>query len=378
MIVVWREFYSLAPVIVLVAVHGMITAVILGEIQPFHLLPSIWTATVIAVFGIVYWARTFSHHLVRTFGEGGVGLLRRPDTWRGYLREFWPVERLLGGMVVVALHWLFSHSFHEIKTEIPRLAGFRFDRLFADLDRMLHFGVDPWRITHGLLPSGAWVIAIDRMYLFGWMLMMISALFWYAFSRPSAGRLQFLLAFFATWMLLGNVLAVLLSSAGPVFFEPVVGDVTFVSLTSRIESIHAQTPLLAVEARDYLWAAHVAGESQANGGISAMPSMHVAVAFLVFLAVRNRGPLPAIAGAMYVGIILFSSVHLGWHYAIDGYFSIMATAVVWFASGAFARWWMRAAPPSGPAIAARSTSTASAGAPARLVSVSSSVLEEVH
>jgi hypothetical protein len=33
--------------------------------------------------------------------------------------------------------------------------------------------------------------------------------------------------------------------------------------------------------------------------------------------------------AGFCAVILFGSVHLGWHYAVDGYFSIIATVAIW-------------------------------------------------
>jgi membrane-associated phospholipid phosphatase len=42
--------------------------------------------------------------------------------------------------------------------------------------------------------------------------------------------------------------------------------------------------------------------------------------------------------AVYCAIILVGSVHLGWHYAVDGYAGLALAAVCWWASGHFARW----------------------------------------
>jgi hypothetical protein len=42
-----------------------------------------------------------------------------------------------------------------------------------------------------------------------------------------------------------------------------------------------------------------------------------------------------ILGWGYLALILVGSVHLAWHYAIDGYVSILAVLLIWRAAG----WW---------------------------------------
>jgi 1,4-dihydroxy-2-naphthoate octaprenyltransferase len=61
--------------------------------------------------------------------------------------------------------------------------------------------------------------------------------------------------------------------------------------------------------------------------------MHLANATLfVLLASRVNRALMA-AAFVFLGVVLVSSVHLGWHYAVDGYASILATLAVWHAVG---------------------------------------------
>lgn len=64
-------------------------------------------------------------------------------------------------------------------------------------------------------------------------------------------------------------------------------------------------------------------------GISAMPSMHVAMSWVIaFQTFQFRRAL----GWLMVGfavLIQFSSVHLGWHYAIDGYLGFVVAVVCW-------------------------------------------------
>ena len=47
-----------------------------------------------------------------------------------------------------------------------------------------------------------------------------------------------------------------------------------------------------------------------------------------------------IAFAAYAGVILLGSVHLGWHYAVDGYAAIGIALACWWIAGVLARWTM--------------------------------------
>jgi hypothetical protein len=61
--------------------------------------------------------------------------------------------------------------------------------------------------------------------------------------------------------------------------------------------------------------------------------MHLAVSTLLTLAAFQLHRLLGLAFVAFTAAILFGSVHLGWHYAIDGYVSIACTTLIWFAVG---------------------------------------------
>ena len=44
------------------------------------------------------------------------------------------------------------------------------------------------------------------------------------------------------------------------------------------------------------------------------------------------------AGRSFAAIILVATVHLGWHYAIDGYAGILSAWLLWWACGRLVRW----------------------------------------
>jgi hypothetical protein len=140
--------------------------------------------------------------------------------------------------------------------------------------------------------------------------------------------LQYLWTYVLAWPLLGNVVAGAVMSAGPVYYGLVTGDARFAGLLDYLGHYS-----LAQQWRADLWHSYVTGTAGFGTGISAFPSLHLANAtLLVLLASRVHRALMWTAVA-FCGVILFGSVHLGWHYAVDGYFSIIATVAIWKAVG---------------------------------------------
>jgi hypothetical protein len=83
-----------------------------------------------------------------------------------------------------------------------------------------------------------------------------------------------------------------------------------------------------------LWADHLVGLSELGSGISAFPSLHLAMATLWLLTLRRVWPWAHWPLVGVVVVVEIGSVHLGWHYAIDGFFSIAATWLAWRVCGA--------------------------------------------
>jgi hypothetical protein len=63
-----------------------------------------------------------------------------------------------------------------------------------------------------------------------------------------------------------------------------------------------------------------------------MPSIHVAMPLVYALAARATAPWLAVAFGIYGLLILVGSVHLGWHYAVDGYVSLVLVVALWWGS----------------------------------------------
>jgi membrane-associated phospholipid phosphatase len=64
-----------------------------------------------------------------------------------------------------------------------------------------------------------------------------------------------------------------------------------------------------------------------------MPSMHVAMAALFAAAAFRLGRIWGWIATAYAVLVFVGSVHLGWHYAVDGLVGAAAALIIWFGCG---------------------------------------------
>lgn len=277
--------------------------------------------------------------LYRRRPRGGVGVspinvvatevVRRWEYDRG-ISLFWPP----------LMFALMMASFNAFKQMVLPLAGFRFDPLLAQLDRALFFGTDPWRVTHALFGSPTQILLIDRAY-HGWFAPMSLGVVLCAWLPESTfrQRTQYLLTYIGVWIVIGSILAFLLPSAGPCFFDTLAGQTPqFQVLMATLTDAQAKlgVPLNALRNQDMLL--HLRGSHllAVGGGISAMPSVHNGLAVLFAIAAFQINRALGCLLAAYAALIWFGSIHLGWHYALDGIVAVALTFGIWDVCGRIA------------------------------------------
>lgn len=246
----------------------------------------------------------------------GLMLVRLFRAWRhgDAPLDLGPFAVFAAGVMLIALQmavltWL--------KVMLPVASAFWADPLLADLDRAI-FGTDPWKITHALFGRAE---IIDWVYV-SWGPVKTLVLLTVLLLPESKLKRQALISYFLIFGV-GCLSQYLLPSGGPIFYERL-------GLGSAFSSLPIQP--WAQATADYLWRDYLSPGGRIGTGISAMPSLHVALALWVALVVRSLVPRLAALGWIYFAFILVGSVHLGWHYAVDGIAAALAVLLLWKAA----------------------------------------------
>ena len=243
---------------------------------------------------------------------------------------------LLARATVVLGFFCLITFFTPFKVLIGHVRGFPHDAVLQRFDRMIFAGHDPWEVTHALFGSASATFVLNAVYAMWFVVMWIGLIYMLMRPEPVRLRARYLIAFMLAWIILGSFVAYFLASAGPCYVERVFGDPHFRPLMDRLHAIdselRAMGPGLGIHAlivQDVLWTSFAAKRELFGGGISAMPSMHVSVSVLMACASWHLNRKAGWLLTIYAALIWIGSVHLGWHYALDGIVAIGATLAIW-------------------------------------------------
>jgi PAP2 superfamily len=255
-----------------------------------------------------------------------------PGRWRPDFRAGWLMVAMLLSGITIPLFQLF-------KQRILPSRGFPFDPGLAWFENKLLLGHDAWEVTHALFGTVAMTKLFDAAYAIWLPLMFLFPAVIVMAIHDVRLRARLMGCWLTAWVLIASVAAWVFGSAGPCYYNALIGPHQgFATLQKELAALNvaAQSQghtIAAVDFQQMLLRQMQAGELVSAGGISAMPSMHVAMATLFAIAAfRFVRPLGWIFSA-YAITIWIGSIHLGWHYALDGVVGAAMMAGIWRLSG---------------------------------------------
>jgi hypothetical protein len=306
---------------------------------------SITAAYIVAVYAVQSFFGIHDKLLIKFYADWFVclatvfsGLFLLFHILKGSYRQYSVPNAVAGFLIVFLLTPFFIGSFASFKQTLPLINDFSWDRFLMRLDYFLHFGHHPWRLLEPILSYPIILRAIDLMYVLWYVLLFLSFL-WMAWSAQRRLRLCFFASALLVWSILGSGLGAIFSSAGPCYYAHVIpsGENPYAPLMSRLDEIHRSGSLYAIHSQSGLWEAKLHNTWMMFGGISAMPSIHVAMAIVFVLIAFNERRWLGWIFVGYAAMIQVGSVILGWHYAVDGYASILLTSLIWFSVDRFVK-----------------------------------------
>lgn len=221
-------------------------------------------------------------------------------------------------------------GFTVFKLAIPDIVPFYADPFLAVIEQALFAGQHPGMLLHDLLPEQLAPV-IGTLYGPVWVALWFGVLVMAALTLDRALARRFFWAMILTMVVLGTVVATLASSVGPIFYDRFYSVDLFADLSHRVAD--GAIGVYVEGAADYLLHAYGNHDVQLGTGISAMPSIHVAIATLAALFAGALLPRLRWCGWVYVGLIMLGSVYTGWHYAADGLVSLLLVPMLWRLAG---------------------------------------------
>lgn len=305
------------------------------SVGSFFLMSTVFGVVFLSLMYVGVFFAAFAASKARTFSARRLAAVKKMDVWASQYLEGERMPYAVMGLLAASMGNFFFICKSLIRVVNPyETSGW--DLVCAKLDKFLHFGHYPHEIIIPVVNALKLAQLLDFLYA-GWLVVMYVVTAWNIFGDTSVyRRLRFLWAYLLAWILLGSIGATYMSSVGPLFlqyFVPEHKDL-YAGLVQNFNDITKDNFFFAAKTRVLLlkWTNNVEQVFQPNA-LSAMPSMHVAVAWLMTLYARAYSRKLFYVSAAFTFAVIVGTVYFGFHYAVDSYLSIPVVTALWWGVG---------------------------------------------
>lgn len=253
--------------------------------------------------------------------------------YKYWFRDYFRRRRIINMLFALMAMTLSLSAFTVHKTLVFRALPFTHDPWIIEADKWLFFGTDPWKVTHALFSSPWATMVLDRLYHPFFLPMALGYIIGMVIISSPRLRHAYIATYLLSWLFIGMLMARAMMSAGPAF-DGVLIDTggRFLPLLERLRDQAAQNSWIDVPGlQEYLQTVYYSDYVAFGSGISAMPSMHISMAVLWAIPAWYAGRLWGLLFSAYALLMWLASIHLAWHYALDGVVAGAVTLAIWFA-----------------------------------------------
>jgi membrane-associated phospholipid phosphatase len=294
------------------------------------------------VFGIVFLSLMYVGVFISSLCSSDAKSF--PARWKGATGKMdeWAAEYLEGERLPYAVMGLLAASagnFFFMSKSLVRIANpyalSGWDYICAQADKFIHFGHYPHEFIIPLVNALHLSQPLDILYA-AWLVIMYVVAAWNIFADKHVHRrLRFLWTYLIAWIVLGSLGATYMSSVGPLFlhhFVPEHKDL-YAGLVQNFNDMTHSGFYVAAKTRVLLMKWTTSEHIFQPNALSAMPSMHVAVAWLMTLYAREINKKLFWISALFCFAVMVGTVYFGFHYAVDSYVSIPVVTLLWWLAG---------------------------------------------
>lgn len=261
------------------------------------------------------------------------------SAWDGEVIRYLEGPVFARGIVGVLIAILAMAAFVIQKCYIPFLSPYHWDPALAALDHALHFGKYPHEWLLPVVTATKSTAFLDKVYALWFLFFYFLVGFAMFCEKDARHHIRFMWSYAFVLPVIGNYFATFFSSVGPVFFGAFYPDIQnpYQDMVAYLDDVNQTTPLLTFSNLSMLveWVRN--DQFIDYNSISAMPSVHIAVMWILVLYCWKYHWFFRATALVLCALVFIASVFLGFHYAVDGYFSIVLTSLFWWVSGILAK-----------------------------------------